>query len=244
MRKFINKIVYIFTCIGTLLVVHLLVWGIVLFSGNLTLSCMAIRGDSMTPTIQDNQIVYLDAMRFQRGDIVVAEIPIVENFESVAGIDMIKRIVGLPGEVVKLTTKGIYINGELLSEPYVADIENTLLDHMEIKEFILSDNEYFLVGDNRTESLDSRNLGPIHKSYFKYGVTVEPNEITPKIEKRLWITEGVCVLIVIITCLILKPIIMPKLAEPKKLTKEERKARKKMSQAERAVDDAKRAQPK
>ena len=204
---------------------------------------MAIRGESMTPTIQDNQIVYLDAMRLQRGDIIVAEIPIVQNYESVAGIDMIKRIVGLPGEVVKLTNEGIFIDGELLSEPYVDDIENTVLDHMEIKEFILSDNEYFLVGDNRTESLDSRNLGPIHRSYFKYGVTVEPNKITPKIEQRLWITEGVCLLLVIVVCLLLRPIIMPKIAEPKKLTKEEKRARKKMSQAERAVDDVMRTKP-
>lgn len=197
----------------------------------------------MTPTIQDNQIVYLDATRYERGEIIVAEIPLVEGFESVAGVDMIKRIVGLPGEIIKLTNKGIYIDGELLTEPYVEDIENTLLDHMEIKEFILSDNEYFLVGDNRTESLDSRNLGPIHKSYFKYSVTVEPNEITPKIEQQLWTTEGLCLLFATAICFVLKPIVMPKIAEPKKLTKEERKARKKMTQAERAVDDAKRAQP-
>ena len=243
MRKLLNKIIYIFTCVGTFLFIHLLVWGIILFSGNLTLSCMAIRGDSMTPTIQDNQIVYLDATRYQRGDIIVAEIPLVEGFESVAGVDMIKRIVGLPGEVVKLTNEGIYINGELLSEPYVEDIENTLLDHMEIKEFILSDNEYFLVGDNRTESLDSRNLGPIHKSFFRYSVTIEPNEITAKIEKNLLLKEGFCLIVVLGICLVLKPIVMPKMAEPKKLTKEEKKARKKMTQAERAVDDAKRAQP-
>ena len=242
MRKLLNKIIYIFTCIGVLLLTHLLVWGIILFSGNLTLSCMAIRGDSMTPTIEDNQIVYLDALRLQRGDIIVAEIPIVEDYESVAGVDMIKRIVGLPGEVIKLSSEGIYIDGELLAEPYVADIENTVLDHMDIKEFILSDGEYFLVGDNRTESLDSRDLGPIHQSYFKYGVTVEPNSITAKIEKQLMITEAFCIVVVLAICLVLRPIIMPKQAEPKKLTKEEKKARKKMTQAEKAVDDAKRLQ--
>ena len=203
---------------------------------------MAIRGTSMTPAIQNNQIVYLDAMRLERGDIIVSEIPIIKDFEDVAGTDMIKRIIGLPGEVVKLTNDGIYINGELLDEPYVADIENTLLDHMQIKEFILSDGEYFLVGDNRTESLDSRNLGPIHQSYFKYGVTIEPNDITPKIERRLMITEGVCVALVLAICLILKPIVMSSVVTPQKLTKKEKEARKKMTQAERAVDDAKRAQ--
>lgn len=196
----------------------------------------------MTPAIKNNQIVYLDYMDYERGDIVVAEIPIVENFESVAGVDMIKRIVGLPGEIVKLTNQGIYIDGQLLDEPYVEDIENTLLDHMTTTEFILSDNEFFLVGDNRTTSLDSRNLGPIHVNYFKYGVSLEPNAITPIIEKRLMITEVVCVLIVIIVCLIMKPIVMPKVKEPKKLTKEERRARKKMTRAERAVDDVQRGQ--
>lgn len=243
MQKLINKIVYIFTCVMVLILTHLIVWGTILFSGNLTLGFMAIRGESMTPSIQDNQIVYLDVINYERGDIVVAEIPIVQTYEYVAGVDMIKRIVGLPGEVVKLTTKGIYINGQLLDEPYVADIENTLLDHMETTEFILSENEYFLVGDNRTESLDSRNLGPIHTSYFKYGISLEPNEISKRLEQRLLITEGICLIVILVICFILKPIIMPKLADPKKLTKKEKEARKKMSQAERAVDDAKRAQP-
>lgn len=242
MKKFFNRLLYIFTCIGTLLLTHLLVWGIVLFSGNLTLSCMAIRGTSMTPSIQDNQIVYLDILDYERGDIVVAEIPIVSGFESVAGVDMIKRIVGLPGEVVKLTHEGIYIDGELLSEPYVQDIDATVLDHMSVKEYILSEGEYFLVGDNRTNSLDSRDLGPIHMSYFKHGVSIEPNILTPIIEKRLMITEVICIAIVLVACLIFRPIIIQKDTSAKKMTKEEKKARKKMTQAERAVQDAEREQ--
>lgn len=197
----------------------------------------------MTPTISDNQIVYLDGLDYKRGDIVVATIPYVSDYPDVAGIDMIKRIIGLPGEHIKVTNQGVYINDALLVEPYVDDIENTLLDNTTYAEIILSDNEYFLIGDNRTESFDSRNLGAIPAYYFKYGITVQPNENTAILEKRLLSVEAGCLVAILVVCLILKPIMLPKYTEnskgKSKLTKKEKEARRKMTRAEKAVFDSK-----
>lgn len=143
-----------------------------------TRGSMLIRGNSMTPQIEDNQIVYIQDVNFERGEIVVAIIPETENYHEMAGISMIKRIIGLPGEHIELTNEGVLINGKLLEENYVLDIEKTLDEKNTVTECVLSDNEYYLIGDNRTDSFDSRNLGAIPAENFLYGITIEPNEHT------------------------------------------------------------------
>lgn len=88
----------------------------------------------------------------------------------------IKRIIGLPGEFVQMTSEGVYINGEIIEENYRKTSENGYLglaaDGIELKE-----DEYFVLGDNRQDSFDSR--------FEEVGV-VELSQIEGKAILRIW----------------------------------------------------------
>ena len=93
--------------------------------------------------------------RLKRGDVVVFEIPTRYHF----GTDtMIKRIVGLPGESIASSGATVLINGVPLSEPYLSPSQ---APGPPIAEQVIPRDAYFMLGDNRTNSLDSRFLGPI-----------------------------------------------------------------------------------
>src|SRR5690606_12695251 len=92
----------------------------------------------------------------QRGDIIVMKNP------DEVGSFYIKRIVGLPGEHVRLVEGVVYINDLPLAEPYVLE----LCSHngCTLRDWQLNEGEYFVLGDNRNDSHDSVVFGPIHRS--------------------------------------------------------------------------------
>lgn len=118
-----------------------------------------VNGQSMEPNLYGNQKLLLNVTAYtfsepERGDIIVAT---PENFD----MQIIKRVIGLPGETIEIHNNVIYINGEELEEPYIKEAMVTA----DIPAFTLAENEYFICGDNRNNSLDSRSeiLGPITK---------------------------------------------------------------------------------
>lgn len=173
-----KKAILWITSIVILIVLTILPWVMWIGSDMMTRGLSVVRGPSMEPTIVDMQIVYVKPVDFERGEVVVATCPSTTKYPNMAGSSLLKRIVGLPGEVVEITDDGILINGELLEESYVTDMTATIQEENEIEEIILSDNEYFLVGDNRHNSFDSRHVGAIHSSNFLYAVTTSPNQYT------------------------------------------------------------------
>ena len=124
-----------------------------------------VDGESMEPTLYhgDNLIVDKITYRFsdpQRFDIIVFPFQYQENTYY------IKRIIGLPGETVQIDEKGnIYINGEILSESYGKEIIKPENIGIAANPIVLGEDEYFVMGDNRNNSSDSRTeiVGNIHR---------------------------------------------------------------------------------
>src|SRR3989344_3119772 len=128
-----------------------------------------VRGASMEPNLSNGQYILTDKLSYRfekprRGDIVVFKAPVDPNF------DYIKRIIGLPGESIQIKGGKIVIKntthpkGFVLEEPYKingSDQPGTLLE--DNKEFKISEDNYFVLGDNRNQSFDSREWGELSR---------------------------------------------------------------------------------
>lgn len=112
-------------------------------------------GSSMDTTLKQGEILILEKIdkKYKRFDIVVIQ----ENNERI-----IKRIIGMPGESIKVIDGIIYINGEKLEDPYASTpTSDFTLSKFELD--VIPEDSYFVLGDNRAVSKDSRILGPINK---------------------------------------------------------------------------------
>lgn len=142
-----------------------------------------VDGPSMQPNFQSGQLVltskvnqWLGAtglgeqlnLNYKRGDVVV--------FQKPDHLDLIKRVIGLPGETVMILNCEIYINDRRVEEEYIPDefCTNAGSYATEGKRISLEENQYFLVGDNRGNSRDSRfvDYGPIEREWIKGKVVV------------------------------------------------------------------------
>ncbi|HEX8775729.1 MAG TPA: signal peptidase I [Pyrinomonadaceae bacterium] len=125
-----------------------------------------VEGTSMLPRLHDgerifvNKLVYYGVPKLERGDIVVFWYP---NDPSKS---YIKRVVGLPGETVEVREGRVMINGRVIEETYLDPQLN--LSHMNHQPVLVKDHYYFVMGDNRDHSSDSRFWGLVPEKYI-YG---------------------------------------------------------------------------
>lgn len=135
-------------------------------------------GDSMSPILRNGDVVLVNRIVYnattpKRGDIIVFKPKGNENDHY-----YIKRIVGLPGETIEIIENRVYIDGERLEEDY----ETTNIDDVGVVdgELKLAGDEYFVLGDNRENSEDSRNadVGNVKREYIygKAWFVVSPGE--------------------------------------------------------------------
>jgi len=122
-----------------------------------------ISGVSMSPNYPDSEYLLTEKVSYyksspKRGDVVVFTPPVSSD-------DYIKRIIALPGENISIKNNGIYINGELLKEDYIKNVVLTQGESFltEGQTYKVPDGEFFVMGDNRSHSYDSRSFGPIKK---------------------------------------------------------------------------------
>ncbi|HZK28669.1 MAG TPA: signal peptidase I [Clostridia bacterium] len=124
-------------------------------------------GRSMVPTLEDRDEIFVEkisrlfATGLKRGDIVTAD-----TVKNATGdeIIIIKRVIGLPGERVTIREGYVFIDDERLEEPYLVEgilTAEHALKHADVR---LGPEEYYLLGDNRRDSRDSRDIGPVTRS--------------------------------------------------------------------------------
>lgn len=149
MNKVMKEII---STLAYLLGVLCLTWLVITFVGQRT----EVDGSSMEPMLSDGDNLLVDKISYrfrdpQRYDIIVFPFKYKENTYY------IKRIIGMPGETVRIDKDGsIYINDEILPENYGREIIRPDTVGIAINPITLGDDEYFVMGDNRNNSMDSR----------------------------------------------------------------------------------------
>lgn len=119
-----------------------------------------VDGPSMTPTLLNSQFILVNKADYflhspQRGDVIVFRYP------RDTSRDFVKRIIGVPGDTVTITLGGVVrVDGVRISEPYTNDLTNFYGPET----WTLKPGQYFVLGDNRGDSSDSRDWGPVPQS--------------------------------------------------------------------------------
>ncbi|QQG43414.1 MAG: signal peptidase I [Candidatus Daviesbacteria bacterium] len=123
-----------------------------------------VSGNSMVPTYLDGDFILTDKLTYrfnhpQRGEVVILKNPRDES------IDFIKRVIALPGDSIQILGGSVYLNEKLLIEPYLpADTVTQSGNFLREGETVtVGSNQYFVFGDNRAHSSDSREWGPATK---------------------------------------------------------------------------------
>ncbi len=152
-KIFLDFIEILFICTSVFLVVYL-------FVGQL----LEVTGDSMYPNFHDKEQVLAEKLstkfiELKRGEIIIFKHPLEQDRL------LIKRVIGLPKETIRISNGFVYINDKVLDEPYLAPDTKTQQEQafQEGLEYKIPDNSYIVLGDNRTKSTDSREWGFLSK---------------------------------------------------------------------------------
>lgn len=124
---------------------------------------MTVSGEYMSPTLLDGDEILIDRMRYRAFPIRRNDIVVVQHNGSEHNYYTIERVIGMPGEKIRIEEGEVYINGKKLKEKY--DFPKMENGGLALEEITIEEDEYFMLCDNRNECEDSRNanIGNVHK---------------------------------------------------------------------------------
>ncbi len=164
-KELIGMAIYLFSVI-------VIVWFIIHFVGQRT----EVSGLSMYNTLDDGDSLWVDKLSYRFKDPERFDIVVFPYRDS--GEYFIKRVIGLPGEKVRIDEEGkIYINDEVLNEDYGYEVIMPENIRRASENIVIGDDEYFVMGDNRNNSMDSR--------FIEVG-NIKREELVGKAAFRMW----------------------------------------------------------
>jgi signal peptidase I len=135
--------------------IETLLLSLVLFVGINAISArIRVDGSSMLPTLESGEFVIVNKMAYKIGNPSIGDI-IVFRYPRDPKQEFIKRVIGLPGDNIQIKDGKVYVNGIQLSEPYLAERPAYQTN------WIVPEDSLFVLGDNRNNSSDSHNWGPV-----------------------------------------------------------------------------------
>lgn len=146
---------------------------VILFLMLYVVSVTQVVGNSMYPTLKNGEVLIINKCKYRFQKVKREEIISLKYADTKY---LIKRVIGLPGEKVKIKDNVLYINDEVYNEEYISDtLEYPNFDLKDLGYDKIPENMYLVLGDNRPDSLDSREIGLIKKE-----------DIIGKISIRFW----------------------------------------------------------
>lgn len=144
-QKFITFLVGAIIVIAAIVLVFFFVIGV-----------SKVDGESMMPTLTNNEtlVFYRLEASYDRGEIIAVDMP--------NGDYYVKRIIGIAGDEIDIRDGKVYLNGNQIEENYIQGVTNPTSDIIEFP-FTVSEGKYFVLGDNREHSTDSRAIGEVSK---------------------------------------------------------------------------------
>lgn len=114
-----------------------------------------VKGNSMESTLQEGDLVLYTRInpQYHRGDVVSVRIPSGEYY--------VKRIIAMEGDTIDIKEGQVYVNGELIAEPYLEEETKVSADGVVRYPYVLQEGQIFVMGDNRPVSMDSRSFGAV-----------------------------------------------------------------------------------
>lgn len=144
---------------------------VIFFILNIFISTTTVYNTSMYPTlVEGDRLVLVRSQNVEKGAIVSFESDMTLSKNDIASLNiiqrfmvnentkknLIKRVIAVPGDSIEIKDGVVFVNDEILEESYINTVTN-----LEVERYVIPDNTYFMMGDNRYVSLDSRQLGPI-----------------------------------------------------------------------------------
>jgi signal peptidase I len=126
-----------------------------------------VEGTSMLPVLEDQDRLFINKIAYRVGEIHAGDV-VVFQYPRDHAKSYIKRVIALPGDRIRIDQGQVVVNGKLLMEPY---LQSRFADDRSQPEMVLPPGEYFVMGDHRSISSDSRDFGPVDRGLI-YGKAV------------------------------------------------------------------------